>query len=105
MNLLVIDNCTALTQECLGISTVSGRTYGQYCGFARALEVVGERWALLVIRDLTVGPRRFTDLRRELPGIPTNILAARLKELELAGVVRRRILPRPAVAVVYELTE
>jgi DNA-binding HxlR family transcriptional regulator len=83
---------------------VPGRTYGQYCGFARALEVVGERWALLVIRDLTVGPRRFTDLRRELAGIPTNILAARLKELELAGVVRRRVLPRPAASVVYELT-
>jgi DNA-binding HxlR family transcriptional regulator len=84
---------------------VSARTYGQYCGFARALEVVGERWALLVIRDLTVGPKRFTDLRRGLPGIPTNILAARLKELELAGVVRRRVLPRPAASVVYELTE
>jgi DNA-binding HxlR family transcriptional regulator len=84
---------------------VSGRTYGQFCGFARALEVIGERWALLVIRDLTVGPRRFTDLRRGLPGIPTNILAARLKELEQAGVVRRRVLPRPAAAVVYELTE
>ena len=84
---------------------MTGRTYGQYCGFARALEVVGERWALLVIRDLTVGPRRFTDLRRGLPGIPTNILAARLKELELAGVVRRRVLPRPAASVVYELTE
>ena len=84
---------------------MAGRTYGQYCGFARALEVVGERWALLIIRDLTVGPRRFTDLRRGLPGIPTNILAARLKELELAGVVRRRVLPRPAASVVYELTE
>jgi DNA-binding HxlR family transcriptional regulator len=84
---------------------VPGRTYGQFCGFARALEVVGERWALMVIRDLTVSPRRFTDLRRGLPGIPTNILAARLKELELAGVVRRRILPRPAASVVYELTE
>jgi len=84
---------------------VASRTYGQYCGFARALEVVGERWALLVIRDLTVGPRRFTDLRRGLPGVPTNILAARLKELELAGVVRRRVMPRPAASVVYELTE
>jgi DNA-binding HxlR family transcriptional regulator len=84
---------------------VTSRTYGQYCGFARALEVVGERWALLVIRDLTVSPKRFTDLRNGLPGIPTNILAARLKELELAGVVRRRVLPRPAASVVYELTE
>jgi DNA-binding HxlR family transcriptional regulator len=84
---------------------VPSRTYGQYCGFARALEVVGERWALLIVRDLTVGPRRFTDLRRSLSGIPTNILAARLKELELDGLIRRRLLPRPAGSVVYELTE
>jgi DNA-binding HxlR family transcriptional regulator len=83
---------------------VAGRTYGQFCGFARGVELVGERWALLILRDLTVGPRRFTDLRRGLPGIPTNILTARLKELERGGVVQRRILPRPAAAVVYELT-
>lgn len=81
------------------------RVYGQYCGFARALEVVGERWALLVVRDLLVGPKRFTDLLRGLAGIPSNVLTARLKELEHAGVVRRRVLPRPARAVVYELTE
>lgn len=81
------------------------RAYGQYCGFARALEVVGERWALLVVRNLLVGPKRFTDLLNGLPGIPSNILTARLKELENAGVVRRRVLPRPARAVVYELTE
>ena len=81
------------------------RAYGQYCGFARALEVVGERWALLVIRDLLVAPKRFTDLLRGLPGIPSNVLTARLKELEHAGVARRRVLPRPARAVVYELTE
>lgn len=81
------------------------RAYGQYCGFARALEVVGERWALLVVRDLLVGPKRFTDLLRGLPGIPSNVLTARLKELEHAGVARRRVLPRPARAVVYELTE
>ncbi len=80
------------------------RTYGQFCGVARALELVGERWALLIIRDLLVGPQRFTDLRRGLPKIPTNILAARLHELEEAGVVRRRALPRPASGVVYELT-
>lgn len=80
------------------------RTYGQFCGVARALELVSERWALLIIRDLLVGPRRFTDLRRGLPKIPTNILAARLHELEEAGVVRRRALPRPASGVVYELT-
>lgn len=84
---------------------MSTRTYGQYCGFARALEVVGERWAMLIVRDLLVGPRRFTDLHQGLPGIPTNVLTARLKELEEAGVVRRRVLPRPANAVIYELTE
>jgi DNA-binding HxlR family transcriptional regulator len=84
---------------------MGGRTYGQYCGFARALELVGERWALLVVRDLVLGPKRFTDLRRGLPRIPTNILAARLRELEEAGIVRRRILPRPATGVAYELTE
>ncbi len=80
------------------------RGYGQYCGFARALEVVGERWALLVVRDLLVGPKRFTDLLNGLPGIPSNVLTARLKEFENAGVVGRRVLPRPARAVVYELT-
>jgi DNA-binding HxlR family transcriptional regulator len=81
------------------------RTYAQYCGVARALEVVGERWALLVIRDLIPWPKRFTDLRRGLPRIPTNVLSARLKELEQAGVVQRRVLPRPSGAVVYELTD
>ena len=84
---------------------VAKRAYGQFCGFARALEVVGERWALLIVRDLLVAPKRFTDLHRGLPGIPTNILTARLKELEESGVVRRRVLPRPDGSVVYELTE
>jgi len=81
------------------------RTYGQYCGLARALELVGERWALLIVRDLLVGPRRFTDLLRGLPRIPTNILTARLQELEEAGIVQRRAQPRPASGVVYELTD
>ena len=84
---------------------VAARTYGQFCGLARALELVGERWALLIVRDLLVGPRRFTDLRQGLPRIPTNVLSERLKELEHAGVVRRRVLPRPAASVVYELTD
>jgi DNA-binding HxlR family transcriptional regulator len=84
---------------------MASRGYGQYCGLARALELVGERWALLIVRDLLVGPRRFTDLRNGLPRIPTNVLSDRLKELERDGIVRRRILPRPAAAVVYELTE
>ena len=83
---------------------MSTRAYGQFCGFARALEIVGERWALMIIRDLLVGPKRFSDLHRGLPGIPTNVLTSRLKELEEAGVVRRRALPRPERSVVYELT-
>jgi DNA-binding HxlR family transcriptional regulator len=81
------------------------RSYGQYCGFARALELVGERWALLVVRDLLVGPKRFGEIQRGLPGIPTNILTARLNELEDSGLVRRRLLARPAKGVAYELTE
>ena len=81
------------------------RAYGQYCGLARAAELIGERWALLILRDLLVGPKRFTDLRHGLPRIPTNILSDRLKELEDSGVVRRRVLPRPAGSIVYELTE
>src|SRR5687768_11248838 len=81
------------------------KTYGQYCGVARALELVGERWALLIIRDLLVGPKRYTDLRAGLPKIPTNVLATRLKELEQAALVVRRVQPRPSGAIVYELTE
>lgn len=84
---------------------MSKRAYGQYCGFARALELVGERWAFMIVRDLLVEPKRFGDLHRGLKGIPTNILTSRLKELEQAGIVRRRVLPRPSGAVVYELTE
>src|ERR1700730_15090778 len=81
------------------------RTYADPCGLARALELVGERWALLVVRDLVLGPKRFTDLRRGIPRIPTNILSARLKELEAGCVVPPRRLPRPAAGVAYELTE
>jgi DNA-binding HxlR family transcriptional regulator len=83
---------------------VATRTYGQYCGLARAAEMLGERWGLLIVRDLLVAPKRFTDLQRGLPGIPTSVLASRLKELEGAGVVRRRVLPRPEGSIVYELT-
>lgn len=81
------------------------RAYGQFCGFSRALEVIGERWALLIVRDLLISPKRFTDLHRGLVGIPTNILTARLKELEANGVVRRAVLPRPAGSIVYEMTD
>ncbi|MEJ2886787.1 winged helix-turn-helix transcriptional regulator [Actinomycetospora aeridis] len=77
------------------------REYGQYCGITRALELVGERWALLIVRDLLVGPRRYGELAAGLPRIPTNVLAARLKELQEAGILRRA--PRSRV-IVYELT-
>lgn len=79
------------------------RGFGQYCGVATALELVGERWALLIVRDLLVGPRRYTDLKHGLPRIPTNILSTRLKELQEAGVVRRVHLAH--CGLVYELTE
>jgi len=81
---------------------VAARSYGQYCGVTTAVELVGERWALLIIRDLLVGPRRYTDLKQGLPRIPTNILSARLKELQNAGVVRR--VPLSHRGLVYELT-
>lgn len=81
------------------------RSYGQYCGLARALEIVGERWALLIVRDLLVGPRRFGQLQQGLPRIPSNVLTTRLRELEAHGVVRRRALPQPGGGVAYELTE
>ncbi|WP_062316385.1 winged helix-turn-helix transcriptional regulator [Demequina maris] len=80
---------------------MAARDYGQYCGVTRALELVGERWALLIIRDLLVGPRRYGELAAGLPRIPSNILAARLKELQAAGVIRR--IPRLRT-IVYELT-
>ncbi|MFC7405376.1 winged helix-turn-helix transcriptional regulator [Georgenia alba] len=84
---------------------MAGRSYGQYCGVGTALELVGERWALLIVRDLLVGPRRYSDLQRGLEKIPTNILAARLKELQASGVVRRAPLPTARAGIVYELTD
>ena len=84
---------------------MANRAYGQYCGLARAVEILGERWGLLIVRDLLIEPKRFTDLQRGLPGIPSNVLTSRLKELEAANVVTRRVLPRPAGSIVYELTD
>ena len=81
------------------------REFGQYCGLARALELVGERWAMLIIRELLVRPCRYTDLIEGLPGIPTNMLSTRLKELEQAGIVERRIASAPQRGVVYAVTE
>ena len=81
------------------------KRYEQYCPMAHALDLVGDRWALLVVRELMHGPKRYTDLVEGLPGIGTNILAARLRDLEQADVVARRTLPPPAASKVYELTE
>ena len=80
------------------------KRYGQYCPIAHSLGLVGERWTLLVVRELLRGPKRYTDLADHLPGIGTNILAARLKELEAAGIVEKRKLPPPFASTVYELT-
>src|SRR5215467_13817890 len=81
-----------------------GRSYNQYCAVARGLDVIGERWTLLIIRDLLVGPKRYTDLLDGLPGIGTNLLAERLRDLEAAGLVERAVLPPPAGTTVYRLT-
>lgn len=81
---------------------MAARSYGQYCGVTTAVELIGERWSLLIVRDLLVGPRRYTDLKQGLPRIPTNILSTRLKELQEGGVVRR--VPLLNCGLVYELT-
>jgi DNA-binding HxlR family transcriptional regulator len=81
------------------------RTYGDPCGIARALDVIGERWALLVVRELLLGPKRFTDLRAGMPNLSPDVLSQRLRELEQAGVVRRGSLPPPAGSRIYELTD
>jgi DNA-binding HxlR family transcriptional regulator len=85
-------------------SAASRRSYDDACGAAHALDLVGERWALLVIRELMLGPKRFSDLRRDLPGISANVLTQRLEGLEEIGVLTRRRLPPPASAQVYALT-
>ena len=81
------------------------KRYDQYCPVAHALGLVGERWALLVVLELMSGPKRYTDLADNLPGIGTNILADRLRDLEAGGIVTRRKLPPPAASRVYDLTE
>ena len=82
------------------------RSYGQYCSIARALDLVGDRWTLLLVRELLLrGPARYTDLKNGLPGVAANLLAIRLKELEQAGLVRRQDAPPPVATQVYELTE
>ncbi len=84
---------------------MSVRRYNQYCGVARALDQVGERWSLLIVRDLLDGPQRYSDLQHRLAGIPSDMLANRLRHLEAAGIVRRSVLRPPAGSKVYELTD
>src|SRR5687768_1862067 len=81
------------------------RSYEQYCGLALTLDRVGERWTLLIVRELLTGPKRYADLQHGLPGVPTNLLAARLKSMEGDGLVERRTLPRPAATAVYALSK
>ncbi|MER5884327.1 helix-turn-helix domain-containing protein [Streptomyces sp. NPDC001941] len=81
------------------------RSYDQYCSAARALDSVGDRWTLLIVRELLAGPRRYTDLHADLPGVSTDVLASRLKDMEAGDLVTRRRLPPPVPAYVYELTD
>jgi DNA-binding HxlR family transcriptional regulator len=92
------------TRSAAVLSFVAVKRYHQYCPVAHALDLIGDRWALLIVRELMLGQRRYTDLADALPGIGTNILAGRLRHLEGAGVVRRTKLPPPAAVTVYELT-
>lgn len=84
---------------------MANKSYRQYCPIAHALDVIGDRWSLLIARDLFLGPKRFTDLRDGLPRIGTNSLTDRLNSLESTGVISRRTLPPPAASTVYELTD
>ncbi len=84
---------------------MTSRTYNDACGAAHALDLVGERWALLVMRELMLGPKRFSDLKADLPGISANVLTQRLEGLEAAGIVTRKRLPPPASVRVYDLTD
>ena len=84
---------------------MSKRTYQQFCPLAYSLDIIGERWSLLIVRELRLGPRRFSDLQRGLPGIGPNLLSRRLKDLEMAGVITAVPLPPPARIQAYSLTE
>ena len=87
------------------ITTKSGRIYNDACGTAHGLELIGERWALLVVRELMLGPKRFGDLKADLTGISANVLTQRLERLEVVGIVTRRKLPPAASVQVYDLTD
>lgn len=98
-----LDNITSKGDE--PVSQKDKRRYDDACGAAYALDLIGERWTLLVLREMMLGPRRFSELRSDLPGISANVLTQRLNELEQRGLVRRRKLPPPASVQVYEATQ
>src|SRR5438093_10258998 len=102
---LLFTSLTFTTASSTAMIQRMGKHYDQYCPVAHSLDVVGERWALLVVRELLQGPKRYADLAEGLPGIGTNILASRLRDLETAGVVTKKTLPPPAASRVYELTD
>src|ERR1022692_5071124 len=81
------------------------RSYGQYCGLAKALDIIGDRWTLLIVRELLIRPCRYTDLRQGLPGIATNLLADRLRELEEAGILTREEAAPPVATTLFRLTK
>jgi len=87
------------------LEAMTKRTYGQFCGLSRALEVVGERWAMFIVRDLLVSPKSFSELRQGLPRISTDVLSSRLREMEHAGVIQRKMPEQPEGTMLYELTE
>src|ERR1044072_3662124 len=93
-----------LVKDTKSLEDSSRRRYDDACGTAHALDLVGERWASLVMRELIFGPKRFSDLRADMPGISANVLTQRLEGLEAAGLLRRRRLPPPSSGQVYELT-
>lgn len=84
---------------------MASRSYGQHCALAKSLDLVGDRWTLLVVRDLLEGPKRYGDLLSSLAPIATDMLAGRLRDLEAHGLVQKRTLPQPASTTVYELTD
>jgi DNA-binding HxlR family transcriptional regulator len=102
--MLAFFKCILHNSKARRYTAAMSKRYDQYCPIAHALGLVGERWSLLIVRELLHGPKRYTDLAGSLPGIGTNILAARLKELETCGLVSKRRLDPPAASQVYELT-
>jgi DNA-binding HxlR family transcriptional regulator len=104
MNLLLASSIFATASAGARMQDVA-KKYDQYCPMAHALDMVGDRWELLIVRELLPGPKRYTDLAEGLPGIGTNILAARLRDLEKCGVITKKTLPPPAASRVYELTD